>query len=247
MEVSLTPDMPNTSYRRSNADIYVYSKHMDKHERPYRCLVEGCENLPGFTYSGGLLRHEREVHGKHGGPKTQLMCNYPDCKRKNKGFTRKENLNEHIRRVHSKESQSQISMKRDGTDVSAIAGALQDDGETPSRYSESGFEHDESLVSPTQQPKRRRLNSNVEDQTEVQLLRSDNAELRAQVAEMVQQVQQLQEMVQAQQQQMHQNAQPQLVNTHTAGHAGYQLSPGVRHLQPAGKAGPWSQCAQMGF
>jgi hypothetical protein len=43
-----------------------WSKHMDKHDRPYKCPAKGCEKLPGFTYSGGLLRHEREVHGKHG-------------------------------------------------------------------------------------------------------------------------------------------------------------------------------------
>lgn len=79
-----------------------YSKHMDKHERPYRCLVEGCENLPGFTYSGGLLRHEREVHGKHGGPRKTVNCPHPTCKRHTgKGFSRQENLNEHLRRVHT--------------------------------------------------------------------------------------------------------------------------------------------------
>ena len=75
---------------------------MDKHERPYRCLVEGCENLPGFTYSGGLLRHEREVHGKHGGPKNTVNCPHPNCKRHTgKGFSRQENLNEHMRRCHT--------------------------------------------------------------------------------------------------------------------------------------------------
>lgn len=75
---------------------------MDKHERPYRCLVEGCENLPGFTYSGGLLRHEREVHGKHGGPRKTVNCPHPTCKRHTgKGFSRQENLNEHLRRVHT--------------------------------------------------------------------------------------------------------------------------------------------------
>ena len=74
---------------------------MDKHDRPYRCNNADCAKLQGFTYSGGLLRHEREVHGKHGGPKAQLMCPHDDCKRHSgKGFTRKENLNEHIRRVH---------------------------------------------------------------------------------------------------------------------------------------------------
>lgn len=83
------------------------SKHMDKHDRPYRCEHQSCAKLLGFTYSGGLLRHEREVHGKHGGPKAQLMCPHEDCKRHaGKGFTRKENLNEHIRRVHDSKPQS---------------------------------------------------------------------------------------------------------------------------------------------
>lgn len=75
---------------------------MDKHERPYRCEHEGCEKLSGFTYSGGLLRHEREVHGKHGGPKKTLNCPHQSCKRySGKGFSRQENLNEHLRRVHT--------------------------------------------------------------------------------------------------------------------------------------------------
>jgi hypothetical protein len=74
----------------------------DKHDRPYKCPAEGCEKLPGFTYSGGLLRHEREVHNKHGGPRKQLNCPHPNCKRHTgKGFSRQENLNEHLRRVHT--------------------------------------------------------------------------------------------------------------------------------------------------
>ncbi|KAK1761022.1 hypothetical protein QBC47DRAFT_19871 [Echria macrotheca] len=79
-----------------------WSKHMDKHDRPYKCAAEGCEKLAGFTYSGGLLRHEREVHGKHGGPKNSFNCPHPNCKRHTgKGFSRLENLNEHLRRVHT--------------------------------------------------------------------------------------------------------------------------------------------------
>ncbi|KAF2238059.1 hypothetical protein EV356DRAFT_335342 [Viridothelium virens] len=78
-----------------------WSKHMDKHDRPYKCSYPQCSKLQGFTYSGGLLRHEREVHKKHGGPRESLMCPYKDCKRSTgAGFTRKENLNEHLRRVH---------------------------------------------------------------------------------------------------------------------------------------------------
>ncbi|RYC54581.1 hypothetical protein CHU98_g11628 [Xylaria longipes] len=79
-----------------------WSKHMDKHERPYKCLAVGCENIPGFTYSGGLLRHEREVHRKHGGPKNPLYCPHKGCKRhKDSSFARLENLNEHLRRCHT--------------------------------------------------------------------------------------------------------------------------------------------------
>ncbi len=77
------------------------SKHMDKHNRPYVCEEPGCEKIQGFTYSGGLLRHQREVHRQHGGPKASCMCPFRDCKRSTGvGFSRKENLSEHLRRVH---------------------------------------------------------------------------------------------------------------------------------------------------
>jgi len=76
-------------------------KHVDKHDRPYKCEEPSCVELRGFTYSGGLLRHQREVHKKFGGPKATVFCPFPYCKRSTgTGFTRSENLKEHIRRVH---------------------------------------------------------------------------------------------------------------------------------------------------
>jgi hypothetical protein len=89
---------------------------MDKHDRPYKCLEPGCEKLQGFTYSGGLLRHQREVHKMHGGTRKQLYCPEPNCKRNaGSGFTRKENLSEHIRRVHRRNT--------DGSDLGIAAQA----------------------------------------------------------------------------------------------------------------------------
>lgn len=74
---------------------------MDKHTRPYICDEPGCENIRGFTYSGGLHRHQKEVHRQHGGPRSACLCPYKDCKRSTGlGFSRKENLAEHVRRVH---------------------------------------------------------------------------------------------------------------------------------------------------
>jgi hypothetical protein len=84
----------------------IPSKHMDKHERPYKCDAPVCEKLQGFTYSGGLLRHQREVHKMHGGTKDPLHCPFENCKRAGgSGFTRKENLQEHIRRVHRRNTE----------------------------------------------------------------------------------------------------------------------------------------------
>ena len=74
---------------------------MDKHDRPYKCYEPGCDKIQGFTYSGGLLRHQREVHKKNSDAKKPLMCPYADCNRSTgNGFTRQENLREHLRRRH---------------------------------------------------------------------------------------------------------------------------------------------------
>ncbi|KAK4945969.1 hypothetical protein LTR66_014335, partial [Elasticomyces elasticus] len=80
-----------------------WNKHMDKHERPYKCNEPTCEQNPGFTYSGGLLRHMREVHKKGVGPSRRpLFCPHANCIRSTgEGFTRRENLEEHLRRRHS--------------------------------------------------------------------------------------------------------------------------------------------------
>ena len=174
---------------------------MDKHDRPYRCQDPGCAKLQGFTYSGGLLRHEREVHNKHGGPKAQLMCPYDDCKRHNgKGFTRKENLNEHIRRVHENRgqpSQPQPNLMKHDTTFDALAGAaraLDENAETPaSRVSEAVMVEDPDLHSPAVKRRRqmphnaseRSASEDVEDlRRQIESLQQENAQKDQRLMEM---------------------------------------------------------------
>jgi uncharacterized Zn-finger protein len=77
------------------------------HDGKHRCEHDGkCPE--SFTTETGLVRHEREVHGKHGGPKETLFCTVSECPR-NSGepFKRKENLSEHCRRAHGGNPQLQ--------------------------------------------------------------------------------------------------------------------------------------------
>lgn len=126
MAVTVTPNRPATRPHRSpprNSDgdiicthpdcrqddqkqpifkrLCEYNKHMDKHERPYKCSNPACRKNPGFTYAGGLLRHQREVHGMHR-TKDPFFCPHSSCNRSSgPGFSRRENLDEHLRRRHS--------------------------------------------------------------------------------------------------------------------------------------------------
>ena len=99
---------------------------MDKHDRPYICKNPDCISLQGFTYSGGLLRHQREVHNLHGGAKLKLYCDIAGCKRKvSNPFTRRENLAEHLRRVHKLHTPEPTSPSAEGLQTTDIEKASQ--------------------------------------------------------------------------------------------------------------------------
>lgn len=147
---------------------------MDKHERPYRCTAVGCEKLPGFTYSGGLLRHEREVHGKHGGPKNPLHCPHLNCKRHSgKGFSRQENLSEHLRRVHTGNGTGSGAEETDdgaSETTAAIANGLHGSNKRKRDSSDIGG-HNE-----------------FDAEGEIKRLRGENDELRGQIENQNQQI-----------------------------------------------------------
>jgi hypothetical protein len=76
-------------------------EEQDNYQPAYRCEQPRCPTERGFGTAGGLLRHEKQVHGLHDAASLRLLCPYPTCKRHTgKAFTRKSNLEEHIRRVH---------------------------------------------------------------------------------------------------------------------------------------------------
>jgi hypothetical protein len=156
---------------------------MDKHDRPYRCSHAACAKLQGFTYSGGLLRHEREVHGKHGGPKSQMMCPYADCKRHSgKGFTRKENLNEHIRRVHENKPQQASQSEVFKSELQQAAQGAEQITELMELPPHSQVYHDPTPDEPEQPPpqlgKRKRPEADPSESVDPEDLREENKRLR---------------------------------------------------------------------
>jgi hypothetical protein len=153
-----------------------WNKHMDKHERPYKCKVSGCEKLLGFTYTGGLLRHEREVHKMHGGTKQPLFCPHQDCKRSSgPGFTRKENLAEHIRRVHRQ--------SEDRGDLVVPSQDARDQG--------SDFRPEETQEDDVKLPMAKRKRSVFSEDLSEHDLKVENKRLRREIAEKNAQLQKL--------------------------------------------------------
>lgn len=71
---------------------------MDKHNRPYKCLISGC-NVKNFSNAGDLRRHRQEVHSS-----PAFTCPIVICKRNRKGFGRKDNLIQHLKRTHGEDA-----------------------------------------------------------------------------------------------------------------------------------------------
>lgn len=68
---------------------------MDKHLRPYKCPVPAC-TVNNFATPGDLKRHEQEVHAT-----PAYNCPITTCKRHRRGFSRKDNLVQHLKRTHN--------------------------------------------------------------------------------------------------------------------------------------------------
>src|SRR5436190_2025152 len=72
----------------------TFRKHQVRHARLFHCSK--CDMK--FGAKKDLLRHQRTIHGD-GTPAT-WYCTHPGCKRQSKAFSRKDNLDKHLREVH---------------------------------------------------------------------------------------------------------------------------------------------------
>jgi hypothetical protein len=65
--------------------------------RDYYCDYPQCDRTEGFTTYADLHRHRKSVHkiaGKY------WVCRDPECPKFSKEFPRKDNLQDHLKRVH---------------------------------------------------------------------------------------------------------------------------------------------------
>lgn len=72
---------------------------MDKHVRPYKCTISNCK-AKEFSNAGDLKRHQASIHTSGN---RKFHCSVVRCSRRRNGFKRKDNLSEHLRRVHGME------------------------------------------------------------------------------------------------------------------------------------------------
>ncbi|KEQ57732.1 uncharacterized protein M437DRAFT_31789, partial [Aureobasidium melanogenum CBS 110374] len=107
-------------------------EHLGKHERLYMCRDARCAKHLGFPYTNGLLRHQRNSHGLHGGPK-KLYCPHWTCERSERNpFARRDNLNTHLRRIHKGHGlRSHDAVTEDGIEPTTNASELKLNEETP--------------------------------------------------------------------------------------------------------------------
>ncbi|KAG4440426.1 hypothetical protein IFR05_004070 [Cadophora sp. M221] len=148
----------------------AFRRHMNKHERPYKCPTANCK-AKDFTNSGDLKRHQRTVHSKG-----LFFCPVSSCKRYAKGFGRKDNREEHVKRVHSPEAS--MTLNSPGEQGMGFHGVGNNVGEIGSPVSDENIPDVEalSLRSPSF------ANSKVSLATKLQELKDAKAAAIAEVA-----------------------------------------------------------------
>ena len=105
MDEAFLPARSNSGQRRNSLRT-TFSKTATVNTGPrskkaFRCLDRNCDTKP-FGSRSDLKRHQREVHHRDedGNPCLLLPCPVFRCERHEKGFPRRWNLEDHVRRMH---------------------------------------------------------------------------------------------------------------------------------------------------
>lgn len=83
---------------KTNSEL---KKHTQRHTKPHRCLVPGCNRTEGFSTSNDLDRHKRSVHPDETVAGNRYQCPIGPCKSKEKVWPRADNFRAHMKRVHN--------------------------------------------------------------------------------------------------------------------------------------------------
>ncbi|KAI1389782.1 uncharacterized protein F4822DRAFT_213280 [Hypoxylon trugodes] len=79
-------------------------KHKQRHDKPFKCNVNGCTRREGFSTPNDLDRHKRSLHPDEGASGSRYRCPVGACKHKDKIWPRADNFRAHMKRVHQKDS-----------------------------------------------------------------------------------------------------------------------------------------------
>lgn len=83
------------------------------------------------------------IHGRHGGQRKAFHCPHEDCKRnKGKGFSREENLQEHLRRIHQTEASRDLHRT---SSRNSAAGSSHSQSSFASRPSQASYKKTEGV------------------------------------------------------------------------------------------------------
>ncbi|MCJ1287622.1 hypothetical protein MMC26_006974 [Xylographa opegraphella] len=95
-----------------------------------------------------LERHVRELHqkGKKGEPVPSFFCPVPGCKRSSRGFARKANMEEHVRKMHPGVRESSSALDQFPVDGESFESAMSNSVANPSQQDLGTFDY--SFLSP---------------------------------------------------------------------------------------------------
>ncbi|KAI0179123.1 hypothetical protein GGR52DRAFT_588879 [Hypoxylon sp. FL1284] len=83
-----------------------FKKHKQRHDKPYKCDVEGCLRIVGFSTPNDLDRHKRSLHPDERAAGNRYRCPIGVCRTRDKIWPRADNFRAHMKRVHQKELSS---------------------------------------------------------------------------------------------------------------------------------------------